>query len=143
MDETESWQKNLDEKLKRKLSEIRLTELAELIFAKNDTNLSDEETQGRQSGSLAWRLSRSETSLQTSKQFVIKPTPQEEENMVIDVAFNLAKDQYVRESNAGEVVKGWSSLTFESENLLKKDELDWKMTYLARKGNHFFLFIYF
>ena len=43
MDETESWQKNLDEKLKRKLSEIRLTELAELI--------SDEETQGRQSGS--------------------------------------------------------------------------------------------
>ena len=53
------------------------------MFSKPQKDFTDEESLGRQSGSLAWRLARAETELETSKEFVIKPTPSEEDSMII------------------------------------------------------------
>ena len=107
------------------------------MFSKSKNDFTEEESQGRQSGSLAWRLSRAETELESSKTIVIKPKPFEEESMIIDILFDITKDIYVRKSNGDEQISGWSNLAFEVDNLLKKEELDWNMVYLARKGNYF------
>ena len=117
--------------------DFRFAELAELMFSKSKNDFSEEESQGRQSGSLAWRLSRAETELESSKTIVIKPKPLEEESMIIDILFDITKDIYVRKSNGDEQISGWSNLAFEVDNMLKKEELDWNMVYLARKGNYF------
>ena len=105
------------------------------MFSKSKNDFTEEESQGRQSGSLAWRLSRAETELESSKTIVIKPKPLEEESMIIDILFDITKDIYVRKSNGDEQISGWSNLAFEVDNLLKKEESDWNMVYLARKGN--------
>ena len=116
------------------------------MFSKSKNDFTEEESQGRQSGSLAWRLSRAETELESSKTIVIKPKPLEEESMIIDILFDITKDIYVRKSNGDEQISGWSNLAFEVDNLMKKEELDWNMVYLARKGNlfeiYYFTFIF-
>ena len=104
------------------------------MFSKPQKDFTDEESLGRQSGSLAWRLARAEAQLETSKEFVIKPTPSEEDSMIIDISYDICKDVYVRKSNGDQESKGWASMASEVENLFKKEELDWKMVYLARKG---------
>ena len=53
------------------------------MFSKPQKDFTDDESLGRQSGSLAWRLARAETELETSKEFVIKPTPSEEDSMIM------------------------------------------------------------
>jgi hypothetical protein len=119
---------------------MRLAELAELMFAKPQLDLSNEESQGRQSGSLAWRLARAETKLgqgSTSPQkFVLKPTGLEQESLTVHLEYNISQDEYKRVSNGNEVIKGWSNASFQTENIFKKEETDWKMVYLARKGTY-------
>ena len=112
------------------------------MFSKPQKDFTDEESLGRQSGSLAWRLARAETELETSKEFVIKPTPSEEDSMIIDISYDICKDVYIRKSNGDQESKGWASMASEVENLFKKEELDWKMVYLARKGN-FYIILHF
>ena len=125
-----------------RLFDFRFAELAELMFSKSKNDFSEEESQGRQSGSLAWRLSRAETELESSKTIVIKPKPLEEESMIIDILFDITKDIYIRKSNGDEQISGWSNLAFEVDNMLKKEELDWNMVYLARKGNLFEIYYF-
>ena len=97
--------------------------------------------QGRQSGSLAWRLARQETKHEeASKNVIIKPTKDEELALKMELKFDIIKDCYTRSS---EVVQGWSSLTHQVENVIKKEEFDWKMVYLARKGEKNIIFMVF
>ena len=62
--------------------------------------------------------------------------------MIIDILFDITKDIYIRKSNGDEQISGWSNLAFEVDNLLKKEELDWNMVYLARKGNSFEIYYF-
>ena len=135
LDTSESWQKCLDGKFKTKVVEMRLTELVELMFAKPQSDLSEEESIGRQSGSLAWRLARQETKSEASKSVSIEPCESEIKSQAIEIKYGIVKDVYERGSK---IISGWSSLTKEVENLFKKEELAWKMVYLARKGKQFF-----
>jgi PNGase C-terminal domain, mannose-binding module PAW len=43
-------------------------------------------------------------------------------------------DEYIRVSNNMEVTKKWQNGAAEFQNVARKEERDWKMTYLARKG---------
>ena len=46
-------------------------------------------------------------------------------------------DEYVRPSNNNEVTRSWQSGAHEFHNVARKEEKDWKMVYLARKGFDF------
>jgi hypothetical protein len=46
-------------------------------------------------------------------------------------------DEYVRHSNNNEVTRSWQSGAHEFHNVARKEEKDWKMVYLARKGFDF------
>ena len=115
--------------LKAKLNDMRLKELVELMFSKSQ-KLSGEELQGRQSGSLAWRLSRQET----SQGYTIRPNEAEINDMKIDISYDINKDSYIRKTSSGQdVISHWSSMTLANANVFKKEEFDWKMVYLARQ----------
>lgn len=70
-------QAELSLKRRKELARRALTELVQMMSPAVD---SEGDSQGRQSGSLAWRLARSETSLAqetTQASYVFTPTPQE------------------------------------------------------------------
>ena len=136
LDFTDALQAKCSDPEKKKLAGLRLAELAELMLAKSES-LSAEESLGRQSGSLAWRLSRHETKAESAQNYVLVPTDLEKENLVIDIHYDIRKDEYVRKSNGDKKISNWNTLVFQVENIFKKDEHDWKMTYLARKGDFF------
>merc|ERR1712062_729054 len=54
----------------------------------------------------------------------------EKENLVLDLQYDIRQDTYCRKSNGDEKIKTWTAMVFEVENMFKKDEHDWKMTYL-------------
>lgn len=102
-------------------------ELLELMIERKE---SESESQGRTSGSLAWRLSRGETG-KTFEQNVIKPTKNEIQSNHIHIQYSPSKDEYKRLSDNSKI-SGWKKMLFECENVFKKEEHDWKMVYLAR-----------
>lgn len=97
----------------------------------------DEEQQGRISGSLTWRLARGETEdcIQPADFTWVLP-----ENISVDksvtVRYSTATDQYefCYDGKKTSMKVGWSSGVLECEGVFRKEEKDWKMTYLARKG---------
>jgi len=126
---TKKLQENYSMKEKRRLLKRRLLELVELMQEKESSSLS--EPQGRQSGSLAWRLSRGETG--GVKSVVWRPNEGEIAAGVFCLEYDVVKDRYWRKVSEEEV-KGWRNGVKESENVFRKVETDWKMTYLARSG---------
>lgn len=44
------------------------------------------------------------------------------------------KNEYIRVSNDNEVTAGWQNGAAEFQNVARKEESDWEMVYLARKG---------
>ena len=95
----------------------------------------DAELNGRQSGSLQWRLSRQETQQKAiSSGFVYRITDDEVRRGSLTVAYNSVDDEFSRDEKA-EGAK-WNERFFSYANLQRKVEKDWKMVYLARKDLH-------
>ncbi|XP_055341874.1 peptide-N(4)-(N-acetyl-beta-glucosaminyl)asparagine amidase-like [Paramacrobiotus metropolitanus] len=121
-------QRPLSAERKAVLWKRRWDELSETLFPRS---AKDSEKTGRNSGSLAWRLARGETGDGGAERssFVIRPNEKEVANKRLLVSYNCARDQYTR---ADQTLSGFGSLMFEQENILRKEEDDWKKTYLAR-----------
>ncbi|KAK3866513.1 hypothetical protein Pcinc_027958 [Petrolisthes cinctipes] len=120
---------------KRNFLQFRMvTEIAE--FLRQDKTTKDGECEGRQSGSLAWRLSRGET--KNSSKYTFKLSKQEEEKREFLVKYSVAQDEYLRVSAAGgeenkeNLLKGWQAGTHSAKDIFRKHETDWKFVYLAR-----------
>lgn len=111
-------------------------ELAEFLSIKK---IRDGEDQGRQSGSLGWRLSRGEmTTTQSqpsasSSVFRFEPTTEELNTKLVHVKYCCASDKYTRVSKQNEVTEYWESCIYEQRNMFRKEEFDWHMAYLARE----------
>ena len=89
--------------------------------------------EGRTSGSLAWRLSRGETSTASiDKKFIFIPTADEVKAQEMIVRYSIIKDLYIRNDNL--VTQKWTQCVFSSRNIFRKYEKDWKNFYLSRTG---------
>lgn len=130
-------------RLQSKLSKERKTELLhrkirELVEFLSTRSAKNEELIGRTSGSLDWRLARSEVKLgnNTCKHYVFHLKKPEIDKRYFQVKYSAALDKYIRVSNQNEETSGWRNCVYEENNMFYKKEYDWKMVYLARtKGS--------
>ncbi|KAJ8020029.1 Peptide-N(4)-(N-acetyl-beta-glucosaminyl)asparagine amidase [Holothuria leucospilota] len=119
-----------------KVLEERLPkELAEFLTVKK---VQEGEGQGRQSGSLAWRLNRGETTsgqaqAAETENYTFEPVQEEENTKLFHVRYCCASDTYIRVSNQNSSMEGWESCVFKQQNIFRKEEFDWNMVYLARE----------
>nr|XP_040221705.2 peptide-N(4)-(N-acetyl-beta-glucosaminyl)asparagine amidase [Anopheles coluzzii] len=97
------------------------------------------EREGRSSGSLEWRLQRGEQ--QTNTRYMFIPTEEEVQAKQFNIRYCCATDCYERflkgasnrvNERITEKSNGWESRQYVSRNIFRKEELDWKMVYLAR-----------
>ncbi|KAM4631215.1 peptide-N(4)-(N-acetyl-beta-glucosaminyl)asparagine amidase [Polymixia lowei] len=121
-------QQCLSPERKKELLDRLLIELVEFISPKKPTA---GELGGRNSGSLAWRIARGETSTQVAE-YVFIPTEKERNERLFHLQYSASKDDYCRVSNNNEVVRGWEQGVWRKESVFRKVEDDWQMVYIAR-----------
>ncbi|XKL61189.1 hypothetical protein PGB90_008246 [Kerria lacca] len=90
----------------------------------------DEEYDGRISGSVQWRQSRNEYKPKSNK-YIWTPNEIEIQRKRLSLKYSTSADTYQREET-GELIKGWQNGVFQCESIFKKIENDWNMCYLCR-----------
>ena len=94
----------------------------------------ESELHGRQSGSLAWKLSRGETDdNDMTNGYIYHVDQQECEKGSILIEYNSVKDVYYRNKTEENKKDGWIDRVYSCSNIQRKVERDWKMVYLSRK----------
>ena len=133
---SEEFQTNYEEADKKRLRERRLMEVIELMSPPKRA-IATEEMQGRQTGSLAWRIERGELggggeNEKFGGSFI--PTAAEIEAKVFHLEFDVTENMYRRPLAGGKQNKleGWQQGVKQAENIFRKVEHDWDMVYLAR-----------
>ena len=128
----EKRQKDLPELRKKLLCNRLVAELVEFMTSKT---AGEGEKEGRQSGSMAWRLARGETgpSDRNAEPTVIKPTATEIKDGFVHIKYSCALNQYNRVSDGQKKIDGWQSLVYKSIDVFRKHEQDWNIVYLARR----------
>ncbi|XP_019880474.1 peptide-N(4)-(N-acetyl-beta-glucosaminyl)asparagine amidase [Aethina tumida] len=120
-------QANLTEPRRQYLIKRLLFELLEFLIEQKPNN---EDSQGRTSGNLEWRLARSEIQSYEPYTWIVDQVPQNyvtiKYSSSLDV-YELSYDDDVKVS-----LKGWSAGAYYIENVFRKEETDWKMVYLCR-----------
>ncbi|XP_021941352.1 peptide-N(4)-(N-acetyl-beta-glucosaminyl)asparagine amidase isoform X2 [Zootermopsis nevadensis] len=123
-------QQDMSTSRKLYLNKRLLAELVEFMTPRQPT---EGERKGRSSGSLAWRLARGETDVAPKciNPFVWKPTQSELKAGQMHIQYSTSRNKYVR-SVGMEELEGWENGTFHVKYVFRKEEKDWKMTYLSR-----------
>nr|CAD7394183.1 unnamed protein product [Timema cristinae] len=108
-------------------------ELVEFFTQKNPA---DTDYQGRSSGSLSWRLARDETRDEAVfTPHTWRPTAPELEAREMHIRYSTAQDKYVQGTLNQQVERlGWRNGAHLVSKVFRKEETDWKMVYVARKG---------
>lgn len=134
-------QYGLSDESRKILTSRDIVEMVEFITPKEE--FSNEEGQGRLSGSMAWRQLRGETKegnvvLNTEKSHKFQLNAENIERKSFRIRFLPVKDCYYTtlDDPLGEpVIQGWENGVETCENVFMKREKDWKMVYLARMEN--------
>jgi len=133
--------KNLQNRLKSETKTFlftrRVQELSQFLYTPNSTkSVKPEELKGRRSGSLAWRLKRGEVSNNLiENNYIFKKLIYADNKQAFRIIYRSASDEYIC---GQEKIKGWNKCTFKYQNINRKVEHDWKMSYLARnEGSSF------
>lgn len=99
--------------------------------------------QGRISGALAWRLARGEIQEDANSSYVWTMTKDDTSLGDVTVRYSASLNfyEYVLGNGAIKIkLSEWHKGAFYSADVFRKEEKDWKMAYLARKGeNYWFL----
>lgn len=74
--------------------------------------------------------------------FVWKPTQSELKAGKMHIQYSTSRNKYVR-SVGMEEIEGWENGAFQVKSVFRKEEKDWKMTYLARTGKANLFSLYF
>uniref|UniRef100_A0AC34PVI8 Peptide-N(4)-(N-acetyl-beta-glucosaminyl)asparagine amidase n=1 Tax=Panagrolaimus sp. JU765 TaxID=591449 RepID=A0AC34PVI8_9BILA len=131
-------QKNLSSERKKVLEERFLAEIVEFILPQNNLRKKSEENQGRNSGSLDWKVERGEAGIDSCVgdslvPIMITPSQNEIDSKCFEIIYDASKDEYSRTNDTNLSTKKWESQIYEVENIFRKIENDWKKAYLARK----------
>ncbi|XP_022704570.1 peptide-N(4)-(N-acetyl-beta-glucosaminyl)asparagine amidase-like [Varroa jacobsoni] len=123
----EAFQRPLSPVHKEKLKKRRIMELTEFLAPPKVRGIA--ELQGRISGDEAWRLGRKETD---NTRIIRNSRP---DVRTMEITYSSASDIYVIEEDGDVVEKtyGWASMMQSHLDIIRKEELDWKMAYLARR----------
>jgi len=133
-------QARMSQQLKQQTQEMMLKEAEELkSFHQNQKpSGSDETYNGRTSGSLEWRSDRGEVGHSQAKQEGLlqnvegmTPNRNELSERRFRVEYFPAEDLYNRPIGK-EKEYCWESYVCKARNMMRKEELDWKMVYLCR-----------
>ncbi|PAA50218.1 hypothetical protein BOX15_Mlig018337g1, partial [Macrostomum lignano] len=123
---------------KRLLRLRRVHEIVEFLTPRR-LGANSAELQGRQSGSLVWRLNRGETSTTAgsndTSRHDFKFTPNSYEAAVgkMCLTYDPVKDVYQRAAgNNVDTISGWHACLNRCSRLARKLESDWQMVYLCR-----------
>ena len=119
----------LEAERRRELTGRRLAECLELLTPRS---VSAGDLQGRQTGSLAWRLARGEAGQQGQQEEGWVWQPGQEAGQVMELSYDVVKDSYSTSNTAGGERQGWRGGVWSSRNIERKVETDWNMVYLAR-----------
>ncbi|XP_075068456.1 peptide-N(4)-(N-acetyl-beta-glucosaminyl)asparagine amidase [Mixophyes fleayi] len=122
-------QQSLTELRKKELLGRLIVEIVEFMSPKTPK---PGELGGRVSGSLAWRVARGESDL-NSKSVIFVPSETEKAAKRFHLQYNIVENCYTRVSNQNEVITSWENGVWLAESLCRKVENDWKMVYLARR----------
>ncbi|XGW17039.1 hypothetical protein V3C99_002009 [Haemonchus contortus] len=116
----------------KELRRRRVRELVEFLVVgerRDDGNIYG----GRVSGDKEWRMARQELGCSSSQEPTVITLNQEEiSNKKFSLEYNCAQDCYTRGS---ETIKGWATYANRKGSIQRKQESDWKMTYLCRDEN--------
>ena len=125
-------QKSLTADQRRQLAIRSVTELVQFLWTPwKETNLSEKDLQGRQSGSQAWKRARNEIGNLSISGYTFVAKEEDFVNGSLSrLTFNAVTDVY--SMNGKPIKTGWREGVFELNNINKKIEHDWKMVYLAR-----------
>ncbi|CAL4065500.1 unnamed protein product, partial [Meganyctiphanes norvegica] len=133
MDLSKDRQENFPQQKQRFLELRRVAEIAESFQSSRDCK--EGEAEGRNSGSLAWRLSRGEMLEQKAANYTFNITQEDLAKREFLVKYSPSSDSYLFVSRNGEELKGWHSGTNSHKDIFRKQESDWHMVYLARKDS--------
>lgn len=115
-----------------------ISELVELLLI---IPMEEKSYGGRQSGSREWREQRGEIGEQHSsvgRSVEYNPTNMvEEKEKRFSMWYSSNSDAYIITdfTNSNLVEHGWDSFTYSFKNIIRKQEFDWKKSYLAREIN--------
>lgn len=125
----EERQMSLTEARRNYLTKRLVEELVELMQEKK---AGKEDDKGRVSGSLGWRLARGETQIDDNGHEKYVWFLSANENIL---RYSASLDQYEFVGNNDvTIIKNWCAGVFEHKGVFRKEERDWKMVYLARRG---------
>ncbi|CAB3408449.1 unnamed protein product [Caenorhabditis bovis] len=120
------------ESVKKEFALRRLRELFEMLDfeLKKAKIASNGHFGGRISGNEEWRKQRAEFKDEFNP--VIINCPENSSEKIFEVTYNCAKNEY--QITGRDSVEGFDKLMYECKNVMRKEESDWKMTYLCRKN---------
>ena len=121
---------HLSEGVRAALNKRLAKELTQMLLKANQGSQSGEQYGGRESGSLAWRRERGEASDPVLGQVITVP---EGASRYI-VRYSPASDVYT-DGTGTVLARGFNSLAYSNEDVVRKVEFDWNMVYLAREKN--------
>ncbi|XP_012263597.2 peptide-N(4)-(N-acetyl-beta-glucosaminyl)asparagine amidase [Athalia rosae] len=117
---------------------IELVELITYHFGNENRDKSNTDNyEGRTSGSLAWRLARHETKVDSSSSYVWRIPA---DIASVDFSYTASSDEYILTDSSKRILQkqmGWEKGIHEvSGGMFRKVENDWKMVYLARSPDN-------
>lgn len=97
----------------------------------------DNDRQGRSSGSASWRLARGEIE-EENPSFVWEINEADIIDNDITIRYSASLDQYdyISGNSIIRKIKKWSKGVYKHSGIFRKEEKDWKMVYLCRRGRY-------
>jgi peptide-N4-(N-acetyl-beta-glucosaminyl)asparagine amidase len=132
-------QKTMSKSKQSYLTKRLVYELLELMVERKPH---DNEKHGRTSGSKSWRMARGEVKSENMYVWRIANKHVVDDKLSIKYSTALDKYEFVKGDGCVITVDEWSFGVFDSTNIFRKEEKDWKTVYICRSGRNEKIYIF-